>query len=390
MKQFPTIYKRDSKNKVREWRMELDDNRYRTTAGLQDGQQVTSEWTVVEGKNIGRANETSPAEQAESEVNSHYDKKLKVDYHSDLDNIDIAKIYKPMLAKKWDDRKGKINYAKDNVKVQPKLDGIRCIAMKEGLFSRTGKPIVAVPHIYEVLAPVFDKYPDMVFDGELYNHDLRDDFNEISSMVRKGKPTPESLAKTRKNCQYHVYDLPSSDKAFSGRMDDLCEVFLDFKIMKNMAGPYGPTNDMVQIVDTYSCPDEATVDLRYAEALQLGYEGGIIRLDGPYEQKRSALLLKRKDFEDDEFEIMGILEGSGNWSGHAKVCVFTIPGLTDNTPFDKLPRATIQGSRSYTLHVLQNCGSYIGKQVTVQYFNLTPDGIPRFPIAKALHEDKRW
>ncbi len=389
MTQRPTIFKRDSKGKVREWRMEIDGNKYRTIAGLQDGQQVTSEWTVVEGKNVGRANETTPELQAISEVESHYEKKLKVDYHESLDNIDVAKIYKPMLAKKWDDRKAKIDYS-GVVHVQPKLDGIRCIAMKEGLFSRTGKPIVSVPHIYKALAPIFEKYPDAVFDGELYNHNLRDDFNSIVSMVRKAKPTADDFKLAKDVVQYHIYDFPSMGADdFSVRFDKLVEILLAYKTIHVDSSPL-TSNDSIQIVDTFLCNDEETVDLRYAEALAQGFEGGIIRIDGPYEQKRSSLLLKRKDFEDDEFEIVGIEEGSGNWSGHAKVCVYTIPGVTDNVPYADLPKATIQGSRDYTLHVLENIDSYIGKQVTVQYFNLTPDGIPRFPIAKVLHEDKRW
>lgn len=382
MNQFPVIFKRDSKGKVREWRMEVDGNKYRTIAGLQDGQQVTSEWTVVDGKNIGRANETTPEEQATSEVESHYEKKLKVDYHKNLADIDVEKIYKPMLAKKWDDRKGKINYS-SIVHVQPKLDGIRCIAMKEGLFSRTGKPIVAVPHIYKALAPIFEKYPDAVFDGELYNHNLRDDFNSIVSMVRRAKPAADDLKLAAEVVQYHIYDFPSMGADdFSIRFDKLIAILLEYKTINVDSSP-STSNDSIQIVETFLCHDEETVDLRYAEALAQGFEGGIIRIDGPYEQKRSSLLLKRKDFEDDEFEIVAIEEGSGNWAGYAKVIVFKNPNGSTN-------RATIQGSRDYTRHVLENVDSYIGKQATVQYFNLTPDGAPRFPIAKVLHKDKRW
>ncbi len=383
MEVMDTIYKRDSKGNVRVWRMELDGNRYRTIAGLQDGAQTTSEWTVVEGKNVGRSNETSPEEQARSEVESHYEKKLKVDYHRNLDNVDVAKIYKPMLAKKWEDRMAKIDYAKDGVTFQPKLDGIRCIANKDGLWSRTGKPIVAVPHIWEAIGPLFDQDPELVLDGELYNHDLRDDFNAIVSMVRKAKPSPVELTKAADMVQYHVYDIPSHSGTFKERHSALIELFLDNDLGGNHSGVPGPNNESIQLVDTLTCNDEGTVDHRYAQYMQMGFEGGIIRLDGPYEQKRSANLLKRKDFMDDEFEIVAIEEGKGNWSGYAKVLIF-------RNPDGSLNKASIQGSRDYCLHVLNNSLSYIGKQATVQYFNITPDGAPRFPVAKVLHEDKRW
>ena len=43
-------------------------------------------------------------------------------------------------------------------------------------------------HILDELQPFFNKYPDVVLDGELYNHDLKDNFEKIISLVRKQKP----------------------------------------------------------------------------------------------------------------------------------------------------------------------------------------------------------
>lgn len=387
MKDFPTLYKRDSKGGIRTWRMEVDGNKYRTIAGLQDGQKVTSEWTLAEAKNVGRTNAKTPEQQAVSEVESHYQKKLDIDYHEKVEDIDKPKIFKPMLAKKWEDHKAKIDWF-DGVFVQPKLDGIRCIVTAKGAFSRTGKPIVAIPHILELLAPVFEQYPDVVFDGELYNHELCHDFNAIVSMVRKQKLTALDISTSMEKVQYHVYDLPS-EGAF--------DIHNRLVTLKNLLEEFGMGLDddgkwlsAVQLVPTKFADSEEQVDEIYADYISAGYEGGIIRTRGEYEQKRSSNLLKRKDFEDAEYEIVGIEEGTGNWSGCAKVVVFTIPGVTDDLPYEKLPRATIQGSQGYGRHVLANKENYIGKEVTVQFFNLTPDGVPRFPIAKILHEDKRW
>jgi hypothetical protein len=61
------------------------------------------------------------------------------------------------------------------------------------------------------------------------------------------------------------------------------------------------------------------LDTWYEQWLEKGYEGQIIRIDGPYEQKRTKLLLKRKEFVDSEFVVLDILEGVGNASGGAKV-----------------------------------------------------------------------
>src|SRR3546814_5619389 len=92
------------------------------------------------------------------------------------------------------------------------LDGVRCIATKDGLFSRQGKPITSCPHISTALTPLFEHTPSLVLDGELYNHDLKDNFNEIISLVRKQKLTPEQFAETAKVVQYHVYDLPRYER----------------------------------------------------------------------------------------------------------------------------------------------------------------------------------
>ena len=374
-----TLYKRDTKGKVREWRMEIDGARYRTISGLQDGEQVTTEWTVAKGKNVGRANETTDEEQAAAEVQSQYEKKLKVDYHTSLGDVDVIKVYKPMLATSWEKRKSKISWEM-RIFFQPKLDGIRCIAMKSGLFSRTGKPIVACPHIYAALAPVFKKYPNAVLDGELYNHDLKHDFNQIVSMVRQTKPTKSDIQKSESMVQYHVYDLASSEDTFASRIDqlsDLVNLVTDVPSKRSQL-PY------IQLVTTRRVADEKELDTHYGAAIQSGYEGGIIRLDDVYQQKRSNFLIKRKDFEDAEFTIVRIEEGKGNWSGVAKRVFF------ENDVDGREVGAGLKGSKDYARHVLENADSYIGKQVTVQFFTRTPDGVPRFPIAKQLHKDKRW
>ena len=374
MQVFPTIYKRDSKGNVRVWHMEVDGNKYRTVAGIMDGQLVVSEWTVAEAKNVGRSNATTPEEQALSEVKSHYTKKLDIDYHEKIEDIDTPKIFEPMLAKKWEDRASKIKY-NTNVYVQPKLDGIRCILNRYGAFTRYGNEIVAIPHIIELFKPVFEQYPDAIFDGELYNHELKHDFNAIVSMIKKTKLKPEDLELSARMAQYHVYDFPGlMHEPFSVRMEKAFELIL--------LGGFN-MEPVVQTVKTIKVESQSEIDDAYGSFIEDGYEGGIIRLEGPYEQKRSNNLIKRKDFDDDEFEIVEVLEGTGNWSGCAKKIVV-------KTKEGRICEASVQGSMDYCRHVLNNAANYIGKQATVRFFGYTPDGALRFGVAKALHEDKRW
>lgn len=369
-----SLYKRDSKGQIREWKMEIDGDRFRTHSGLKDGNLAVSEWTVATPKNVGRSNETTAEEQAQAEVAAQYGKKLRGEYYDDIADIESPKIFKPMLATDYAKRKDKIDWNRQYVYAQPKLDGIRCIARKEGLFTRTGKPITACPHIYESLAPAFEAFPDLVFDGELYNHDLKADFNEIVSMVRREKNSKDDLAKSRHMVEYHVYDIAGrlfQDKNFIKRNDWL------FKMVETK-----DKSDQVYFVETTEVEDAEHADELIEFYVEKGYEGLILRLDKPYEQKRSKNLLKYKKFDDAEFEITGFLEGKGNWSGAAKVVQIRDGDFTGE--------ASMSGTRESCTEIWNDPSDYIGKKVTVQYFGKTPDGALRFPTVKAIHKKERW
>jgi len=110
---------------------------------------------------------------------------------------------KPMLAHKYDEKR--IDWS-EPVYIQPKLDGVRCLFTKDGAYSRTGKQFKNLAHIELALIPFFKKQPDVVLDGELYNHKLKRDFEKIISLVRKQKPTAEDRLNAQHLVQFHVYD----------------------------------------------------------------------------------------------------------------------------------------------------------------------------------------
>lgn len=370
MKKHNTLYKKDSNGNIRTWYMESSGAKMRTVSGVRGGKQVTSTWKSTVAKNVGRANATTASEQALIEIKAIYKKKLESSYHARLKDVDKAINFNPMLAAKWEDLKDKIEYP---VAVQPKLDGVRAIAKADGIWSRQGKRFLSIPHIEEQLAPLFKKYPDMILDGELYNHDLRDDFNQIISLVRKTKPTEEQLAESAEIVEFHVYDfghyadLPFFDRA---------QALLDFTETNKEQIP------SVVFVETWQADTEEEIDDLYGEHIGQGFEGGMVRLNLPYENKRSKSLLKRKDFSDAEFEIVEVLEGQGNWSGYAKHLTIRLPdGQTQN--------CGMAGTQEYLKTVLAEKEDYIGGQATVHYFNETPDGKLRFPVSKALYKGTR-
>ena len=355
-----TIYKKTKTGATQEWTIEVSDNKYRTHSGQCGGQITTNAWTVVYGKNIGRANATTDNEQAMAEAVAKRTKKLESGYFEDVNNINEQQYFEPMLAAKWEDYKDKIQYP---IFSQPKLDGIRCIVTKDGMFSRNGKPIISAPHIFDSVKPLFETNPDLIFDGELYADKFANDFNKIVSLVKKTKPTADDLKESKELIEYHIYDLPSSDKNFIQRAYDLAILFET----RSELHPH------CRIVETYKVPSEEVVTELYEKYVEEGYEGQMLRLDGKYENKRSKNLLKHKSFVDEEYTILDICEGEGNRTGTAGYMVFQ---TADGKPF----KSNVKGTWDETAEMLRNKTQLIGKQATIKYFNLTPDGIPRFPF----------
>jgi DNA ligase-1 len=222
------------------------------------------------------------------------------------------------------------------------------------MMSRGGKPIAGAEHILESLQWFFDRFPDAELDGELYNHSFKDNFDTLISYIKKKRP------ESREFVQYHIYDVPSHPGTFSERWQFILneiEQYLD--------------NEPIVIVETHYVSSKEALDVYYDLFLDEGYEGQMIRLDTVYENKRTKALLKRKEFKDDEFPLVSINEGIGNWSGMAKSVTFRLPdGRTAN--------AGIKGNQAEMLALL-HATQY--ERVTIKYQNLTPGGVPRFPVA---------
>jgi DNA ligase 1 len=381
-----SLYKKDTKGKTRIWSIEVLGDKYRTISGLVDGEKVTSAWTVATPKNVGKANETTPEEQAQFEANAEVTKKLEQGgYFEDIVDIDKETYFEPMLAASYDDIK---NFNAVGVYSQPKLDGIRCIVTKDGMFSRNGKQFVSSPHIRKSLEALFNKYPSIVLDGELYNHDLKDDFNEIVSLIKKQKTTPETLEKTSRLVQYHIYDTFFPEFSYLN-FEDRSAMLRDM-IFSNVP------DFVIRLVYTQKISSKEELDEVYGNYMQDGYEGQMIRIaNSKYENKRTKNLIKRKEFIDGEFPLLDIIEGEGNWAGYAKSVVIR---LEDGSACS----SGIRGDQEFLKKLLEEKNEYLSGdatvrdqdgvsagEVTVRYQNRTPDGKLRFPIVTAIWKGKR-
>jgi DNA ligase-1 len=361
--ELPILFKRTKTGAVQQWQIVVIRSNFFTIEGQKDGVLTKSLPTVCEGKNIGRSNETSPTDQAEKEARARWQKKIESGYTEDLSEIDTAmKYFEPMLCAKYEDRKSKIK-STDILFSQPKLDGIRCVVKRDGMWSRNGKPIVSAPHIYKSLEPLFNKYDkELIFDGELYCDKFKNDFNSIVSLTRKTKPTEEDLKLSEESIQYWIYDFPFDNKAkFSMRFTEL----------KSLMVLDGIPNSIV-ICPTDKVDSHKMLDELYYKYMADGFEGQIIRLDTPYENKRSNNILKRKQFMDEEFEIIDVVEGLGGRVGTVGALVCKI----DSRTF----RSNVKGTHKYLRKLWENKENLIGKMATVKFFEYTPDKIPRFPF----------
>ena len=282
--------------------------------------------------------------------------------------------FKPMLAHKFDNKR--VDWSKP-VFIQPKLDGIRCIMKADGCYSRNGKKFMNVQHLYtKTIKELFKQNPLLVLDGELYNHDLRDNFEKIVSLVRKQKPTSDDRKEARRLIQYHVYDycmavnnklnlLESDMNKYEKRMHQL--------VCTDM---YGKHIRYVPARGVHSLDKAKEI---HNDFLQQGYEGSILRLDGPYKCGRSHDLMKFKDFSDTEAKIVSWVEGKGKRRGTiGKFIAVDSDGIRFGMP--------VMDKFEYLKKNFKAMQDWVGKTATFTYFERTRAGSYRHPLFKAIRD----
>lgn len=370
---YKRLYKKDSTGSTRVWEIHKnnDNTQYWCVYGKLNGKMVKSGSVDVVAK-VKR----NQFEQIVLEMESKISKQKQKKYVENVDNIgDKADKalpgFSPNLAKDFKKESHKVQYP---CYVQPKLDGVRCLATKDGFFTRTRKPIEACEHIRKKLEPLFEKYPNAELDGELYSHELKNEFETIIKAVRKtNEKATEKDLELQKQVFYHIYDVKTIDDAtekdpFVYRLDKLSKCFSEFNLY--------PEVQMVTTIKANFIPD---IYSYHGQLIEQGYEGSIIRNKfAPYEGKRTSNLLKYKDFKEDEYLVVGLNEGKGVLKGH--LASFKLVTKEGNEFSAKLV-----GSFERLKWIWENPDAVIGKMVTVRYQDLTnATNVPRFPIAKDI------
>jgi DNA ligase 1 len=391
-KTWPTLYKKNSNGSIQEWTISVIDNDGEKTDvyiqkeyGQMGGAIQTSDPDYIKGKNVGKANETTPWDQACREAEAQWTKK-KTGGKGYVESIDDAEEGKKdelvtggadvMLAKSY----GIIvndEFTPDAAKkvkfpcfAQPKLNGHRCVAVisdgKCTLWTRTRKPIVSMPHIVEALESLFTTRT-IVLDGELYNHDYNEHLEDLSSLIR-----PEYVKEGSEIVQYHMYDVISPNGTQKARQD----------ILREWASRN--TNDRLQFVETLIISDHDMLVTMFNSWRVDGYEGAIVRnVDAEYEGKRSWNLQKLKGWMSKEFKIIDVKEGRGKMAGKAVLRCET--GADDPIPgvqFD----CSLAASMERRAEIFENKDDYIGKLVSVKFAYYTQEGVPFHLVGEAIRD----
>jgi DNA ligase-1 len=361
---LPILYSKTATGAINTWTCWVIGPDVWVRWGQQDGAMQEARFTCLP-KNVGRSNETSAHTQAVKEAIAKWKKQIKRKYHEVLENAGETERLKPMLAKDFEGHKHKLTYP---VAVQPKFDGVRCLAyLKDGqvyLQSRGGDPWL-LPHIQVEMRHGFDSsYYDFVFDGELYYHGMS--LQDITALARK--PRPEST-----QLYYVIYDcfcerLGAAD--WKERWAWLDTWFTNWR----------HNFEKVVMSPTFNARSEEDVIRLHRDFVGQGYEGAIIRsYDGTYRLGvRSDALLKLKEWHDAEYRIVGWTMGKGKFElAPIFLCI-----TDEGKEFEVVPKGT--GQERYQM--LQDAPQLVGQLLTVQYLDFTDDGAPKCARGIAIRD----
>ena len=271
---------------------------------------------------------------------------------------EMSKNIRPMLAIEMEEK-----LVKFPAFVQPKLDGIRCLIYKHDMGdiifqSRQNKLFEPFLHILPDLNRIFSDCPDLILDGELYCHGLG--FEAVTSMVRRAKTRHPDVEKIN----YVIYDCIGTN-SYIDRTNIISSIQLKH----------------VFFIETIQVTKMQEIESAHTHYTNDGYEGIMIRTNGPYKHGRSKDLLKYKKFKDSEYLVVGHTEGTG---AHAGTAIFICQSSETS---DKTFNVVMNGPLEKRRDMLKNVGDYYGKYLTVKYQELSVDGIPRFPIGLGFRID---
>ena len=322
-------------------------------------------------KNKDKKNYRNCFQQAISVAESKHKKKIEEGFLEENSIVSVSdealSLVFPMLAKPFS---GTVRFP---VHVQPKLDGLRCVAFLDHngqviLQSRTKKifPNNTVnDRIRKELENVFKLVGKQVYlDGELYNHTTK--LQTLNHYARGSDTTQNSQV-----LQYHIYDAMNMvETTFSDRA----------KILEKISN-----GDIIQVVETRLIESLKDFDESYNEWIGNGFEGMMIRdPNGVYQfGKRSGYLMKRKEVFTDEFPIVDYTSGTNGKDLNALIWVCS---TKNGIHFKVTPNLTYEERYKLFQECRENFKHYANRLLTIEYRGLSIDQVPQHAKAVCIRD----
>jgi len=256
--------------------------------------------------------------------------------------------------------------------VEPKLDGLRCVAVKHSgevtMFTRNGTVLETLPRIKSLLEAA--PWDEFILDGEV----MGADWNESASVVMSRKKSKDDS-----NMVFHVFDaLPFEDWRDQESHLDLEDRLELAKELVSQVGDPAVVQVQGRLVN-----DQEELLAAYLHDTDAGYEGIMVKdLVAPYLFKRSSNIRKMKPIATYEGVIVGHYEGrrgskrEGLWGGFEVVLPNGVVTRAAGGFTDKLKAEINLDPDSWIGRIIE----MEGQPDPLTGDGLTKDGKVRFPV----------
>lgn len=363
---FPTLYGKSSSGKLLVWEIYVEGDSYFVRFGQLGSDKIQLKQTVCKAKNVGRANSTTPEEQAVIEAKAKHTLQQKKGYYLTKEEAIGHIDWHPMKLTRYDEQSHKIVFP---AYIQPKLDGQKGMVDQSGKgVSKQGESISFPEHIsaeIEILKEALGSNFKGL-DGEIYAGLVSEGGLELQDIISAFRKPNSNTPKLK----YYVYDIPDANEPFSNRKARLDQILCIITLK-------GLTN--IAVVPTVLVTGVEELKAVHKMNASLGYEGTVVRNQkGLYEfGKRSYDAQKIKDRRDTEAYVQSV-EVDKNGQGVLTCC------LENGVQFKALMKK--DADKKINLRLYENAVKLVDSWVTVEYESLSKDGVPLKPVGVAVRE----
>lgn len=360
MSNHSILYKKTKTGAIQEWFVSVEDNIITVTQGQVGGAKQDYQTVIKEGKNIGKANETTPSEQAEAEALSKWQKQVKSGYTEDPSGAVTVEL--PMKVKTFQGQEKNIVYPCSGL---PKMDGVNGTYRRDSegnlsLWSRGGEEYPPLKHIETEIHEKMDHFKTDILAGEVYCHGMH--LQDITAGVKKYNKnfTP--------NLQFFIFDLPSYGKTIWELRGGL---------LTSTAAKFFQESNWVFASPEVTLNNEQEAWEYHKFCVDNGFEGIVVNnYCGLYEYNiRSSNSFKLKLQLDAEYKCV---DYKVDKNGQPVLKCIT----SDGENFWVKP----EGDSERRAGILENITDWVDSYIKIRYEKLSKKGVPQKPVAECIRK----